>query len=125
MPVSPQFQDFILDMLAALQPTARRMFGGVGIMNNGTMFALLASDELYLRVDDQIRPRFEAEDCAPFGYNRAGRDVVIGSYYAVPARLYDNPEELVIWARNAIGAAERSGRKHKQKRNKSPSRRLS
>lgn len=36
--VSPQFQAFILDLLA---PLARRMFGGVGLFRNGVMFGLL------------------------------------------------------------------------------------
>ena len=42
--------------------------------------------------------RFEAAGCSPFGYNRADRDVVIASYYAVQPDLYDQPEELLTWA---------------------------
>lgn len=87
------------------------MFGGVGIMRDGLMFALLAGDAMYFRVDEQTRARFEAEGCAPFGYRRAGREVSIGSYYAVPERLYDEPDALVEWARDAIAAAHAVKRK--------------
>ena len=104
MAVGAEFRDFVLDLLAPLRPSARRMFGGVGIMRDGVMFALLSGDAMYLRVDERTRAKFEAEGCGPFSYQRAGREVSIGSYYAVPERLYDEPEALVEWAREAIGA---------------------
>jgi DNA transformation protein len=103
--VGAEFREFVLDLLAPLRPSARRMFGGVGIMRDGVMFALLSGDAMYLRVDERTRAKFEAEGCGPFRYQRAGREVSIGSYYAVPERLYDEPEALVEWAREAIGAA--------------------
>ena len=105
MAVGAEFREFVLDLLAPLRPSARRMFGGVGIMRDGVMFALLSGDAMYLRVDERTRAKFEAEGCGPFSYQRAGREVSIGSYYAVPERLYDEPEALVEWAREAIGAA--------------------
>jgi DNA transformation protein and related proteins len=111
MPVTPAFRDYVLDLLAPLRPTAKRMFGGFGVMLNGTMFALLTRDELYFRVDDTTRPRFDAAGCSPFGYNRAGRDVVIASYYAAPPDLYDQPEELLAWARQAADAAQRTAKR--------------
>ena len=113
MAVTPAFRDYVLDLLAPLHPTAKRMFGGVGIMRNGTMFALLSRDELYFRVDDTTRTRFEAAGCTPFGYNRAGRDVVIASYYAVPPDLYDQSEELLTWANEAAAAAQRRAKRQK------------
>ena len=111
MAVGAEFRDFVLDLLAPLCPRARRMFGGVGIMRDGVMFALLAGDAMYLRVDERTRVKFEAESCIPFSYQRAGREVSIGSYYAVPERLYDEPEALVEWGREAIGAAHAVTRK--------------
>jgi DNA transformation protein len=107
MAVSPGFRTFILDLLGPLQPSANRLFGGVGIMTGGTMFALLWRDELYLRVDDRTRERFLSAGCAPLDYKRAGRAVLMESYYAVPEGLYDQPDELVSWAREAIGVAQR------------------
>jgi DNA transformation protein len=105
MAVGAEFRDFVVDLLAPLQPSARRMFSGVGIMRDGVMFALLAGDTMYFRVDELTRAKFEAEGCGPFSYRRAGRVVAIGSYYAVPERLYDEPEALVEWAREAVAAS--------------------
>ena len=100
-----EFQAFILDLLAPLNPVARRMFSGSGLFRDGVMFGLLVRDSLYLRVDTRTRERFEAAGSAPFTYSRAGRMVSIESYFAVPDGLLDQPDELQDWARDAIGAA--------------------
>lgn len=103
--VTRQFQDFILDLLTPLDPAARRMFGGVGLFHSGVMFGLLVRDTFYLRVDDTTRAQFERAGSLPFSYDRGGRMVSIAAYYAVPEGLMDQPEELLQWARDAIGAA--------------------
>ena len=67
MASSAEFRDHVLDLLAPLGPvTARRMFGGFGIYLDGVMFALIADDILYLKVDDRTRPDYEAAGSAPF-----------------------------------------------------------
>ena len=101
----------MLDLLAPLRPSARRRFGGIGIMRDGVMFALLSGDAMYFRVGERTRVNFEAEGCEPFSYRRAGRDVSMDSYYAVPERLYDEPEALLEWAREAVAAAHAVKRK--------------
>ncbi|HSU05320.1 MAG TPA: TfoX/Sxy family protein [Acetobacteraceae bacterium] len=113
MPVGAEFQAFVLDLLGPLRPSARRMFGGVGIMRDGMMFALLSDDTMYFRVDERTRARFQEAGCDPFRYRRAGREVSIASYYAVPDALYDEPDVLLEWAREAVAAAQDKGRKRK------------
>jgi DNA transformation protein and related proteins len=89
--------------------TVRRMFGGAGIYADGTMFALVASGVIYLKTDEQNTPAFERERLAPFTYEtKDGRRGVM-SYRRMPDRLYDDPDELAIWARDALAAAHRSG----------------
>ncbi len=57
MAVSPEFRDYILEMLAPLGGvTARRMFSGAGLYRDGTIFGLIAGDILYFKVDDANRP---------------------------------------------------------------------
>ena len=60
-----------------------------------------------LKVDDATRLRFEAEGSKPFQYEARGRTVTVGSYWSLPERLYDDPEELAEWARAAIATAQR------------------
>ena len=56
-----EFVTHVVDMLEPLGPvSARRMFGGYGIFLDGMMFALVADDTLYLKVDDESRSEFAA-----------------------------------------------------------------
>jgi len=102
-------RDFLIDLFAHFGPvTIRRMFSGFGISANGTNFALALRGGLYLRADEQTIARFEAEGSTPFQYQTRAKTVTVGSYWQLPERLYDDPEELTGWARAALAAAERA-----------------
>jgi DNA transformation protein len=105
--VSP---DDIRELFSAFGPVEmRRLFGGAGIFADGTMFALIARGVIYLKTDTHNAPAFEREELEPFTYaTKAGRRGVM-SYRRMPDRLYDDPDELAVWARDALAAAGRSG----------------
>jgi DNA transformation protein and related proteins len=111
MSVSRGFQDFVLELLTALNPVARRMFSGVGLFHSGVMFGLLVRDTLYLRVDASTRPRFEQAGSRPFSYKRGDRDVSLGAYYEIPDGMLDQPDELLQWARDAVVVARAARRR--------------
>jgi DNA transformation protein and related proteins len=116
--------EFIQELFSAFGPVSvRRMFGGAGIFADGRMIGLISRDEIYLKADGDTAPAFEAEGMKPFTYGAKRRRVVM-SYWRMPERLFDDPEELARWARAAVGAAERSGRQRKKaaasKKSKSP-----
>jgi DNA transformation protein len=109
-------RDFLIDLFAEFGPvTIRRMFSGFGISADGTNFALALRSGLYFRADDETIPRFEAEGAKPFQYQTRTRTVTVASYWELPARLFDDPEELTIWARAALAAAERAALKKRPK----------
>ena len=102
-------RDFLIDLFAAFGPvTIRRMFSGYGISVDGTTFALALRGGLYFRVDAGTVPRFEAEGSEPFRYQTRGKTVTMASYWQLPARLFDDPDELSGWAKAALTAAERA-----------------
>jgi DNA transformation protein and related proteins len=73
------------------------------------MFALVARGVIYLKTDGDNAPAFEREALEPFTYaTKTGRRGVM-SYRRMPDRLYDDPEELAVWARAALAAAGRRG----------------
>ena len=105
-------RDFLLDLFSDFGPvTLRRMFSGFGISADGTNFALALRAGLYFRADEETIPQFEAEGSKPFSYQTRARTVTVGSYWQLPARLFDEPEELTQWARAALAAAQRSALK--------------
>ena len=102
-------RDFLIELFADFGPvTIRRMFSGFGISADGINFALALRGGLYFRADEQTIPRFEAEGSNPFSYQTRAKTVTVGSYWQLPERLYDDPEELTVWARAALAAAQRA-----------------
>jgi len=82
----------------------RPMFGGEGIYAGEIMIGLVFEDRLYLKAGDLNRADFLVENCEPFTYSQ-GRKIVSMSYYEVPDRLLDDPEEFGDWARKAQAVA--------------------
>ena len=84
------------------------MFSGAGIYCDGIIFALVLGDTLYFKVDDGNRAAYEAEGLEPFSYEARGRRVTVGAYWRVSERLFDEPEEMLAWARDARAAGRRA-----------------
>src|SRR6185437_2751520 len=117
MVASPDFADFLRDQLAPLgRITMRRMFGKTGVFCDGVMLGMVTDNTLYFRVDDQNRAIFaEAQDAPPLNYRKQGSTIDL-SFWRAPERLMDEPDELVDWARAALGAARRVAAKRKPRR---------
>jgi DNA transformation protein and related proteins len=112
-------RDFLIDLFADFGPvTVRRMFSGFGISADGTNFALALRSGLYFRTDEQSIPQFEAEGSKPFQYQTRAKTVTVNSYWELPARLFDDTEELSAWARTALAAAQRAALKKRPKARK-------
>ena len=108
MGVSEEYRQFVEDLFADLGPVSvRAMFGGAGIYHQGVMFAIIANESLYLKVDDGNRARLEAAGMAPFTYTAKGKTATM-SYWELPEALYDDPDAAAEWAREAFAAALRS-----------------
>ena len=115
-------RDFLIDLFSDFGPvTIRPMFSGFGISADGVNFALSLRAGLYFRADEQTIPRFEAEGSKPFQYQTSKRSVIVASYWQLPARLFDDTEELGEWARAALGAAQRAALKKRPKARKKAS----
>ncbi|MBO4228565.1 competence protein TfoX [Bradyrhizobium neotropicale] len=109
-------REFLIDLFADFGPvTIRRMFSGYGISADGTNFALSLRAGLYFRADEETIPRFEAEGSKPFQYQTSTRTVTVNSYWQLPARLFDDSEELAQWARAALAAAQRAALRKRPK----------
>ena len=104
--VSDGFRQFVLDQLEPVSGVVpRAMFGGVGLYADDVFFGIIAGDTLYLKVDDGNRADYEAAGMPPFmPYPKRSATM---QYYAVPIGVLENPDELLIWARKSIAAAER------------------
>jgi DNA transformation protein len=105
---SSEFVEFVLENLQPLGGvSARRMFGGWGIYKDGVMFALIAHETLYFKVDDGNRQAHEAAGLPQFTYTDKGKPIRM-PYREAPPEGFDDPEILCAWARDAHAAALRT-----------------
>ena len=123
MVASDGFAEFLRDQLAPLgRITMRRMFGKTGVFCDGFMLGMVRDNTLYFRVDDDNRAAFkEAKSFPPLDYQKKGGTIDL-SFWRAPERLFEEPDELVVWALAALAAArrvaakrERAARKRKSK----------
>src|SRR5580658_7177105 len=121
MVASDSFAEFLREQLAPLgRLTLRRMFGKTGVFCDGLMFGMVTDNTLYFRVDDDNRAVFkEAASFPPLNYEKQGQIIDL-AFWRAPERLFDEPDELVEWARAALSAARRVAAKTNRKSRRRP-----
>src|SRR5438128_355013 len=92
--------EYTMEYVESFGPIAvRRMFSGAGVFADGLMIALVIDGVIYLKADESFVPLFEREGLAPFSYKTRDGKRTLNSYWRMPERLYDEPDELAEWAR--------------------------
>ncbi|MDM4766703.1 TfoX/Sxy family protein [Pelomonas sp. SE-A7] len=117
---SPEFIAHCVELLQPLGPVrSRRMFGGHGLYLDDFFVAIVDEDQLFLKADELSRPRFEAEQCLPFSFEKTGTgEVVSMSYFRPPEEALESPALMQPWARLALDAALRAAQAKKPKARK-------
>jgi DNA transformation protein len=120
MVASDSFAEFLREQLAPLGGiTMRRMFGKTGVFCDGVMLGMVTENTLYFRVDEHNREILrEAEASPPLNYAKQGSTIDL-AFWRVPERLFDEPDELIVWARAALEAASRVAAKRTAPKRKS------
>src|ERR1700722_2896189 len=112
MVASDSFAEFLREQLAPFgHLTMRRMFGKTGVFCDGVMFGMVTDDTLFFRGDDENPEAFrEAASFTPINYAKQG-ELIDLAFWRVPERLFDEPDELIAWARAALAAGRRGAAK--------------
>ena len=101
--------EYIADLFASFGPVrVRRMFGALGLYSGEVFFGIISDGRIYLKTDDVTRPDYESEGCSYFTFELKSGDIAAMSYCEIPGRLYDDPDELALWARKSVDAALRA-----------------
>ena len=102
--------EHLAELLSVVGPVnVRCMFGGAGIFAEDLMIALTVDGVVFLKADEYSIPDFEREGLPPFRYQTKNGARTIASFWRMPERLYDEPDELARWAVLALEAAKRAG----------------
>jgi len=114
MALSSSFKSLMTEQLAPLGSVEiRPMFGGAAVRLDGNTFGLIDDDVLYFKVDATTLVKFEAEDMPPFTYQSKNGPMTMAGYRRAPDRLFDEPDEFLVWARAAIAVAQRTSKPKK------------
>ena len=110
------------DLFQSFGPISiRRFFGGEGIYAEEMMIGMVFDEKIFLRTDENTRKPFIAEGSTPFTFKkRSTGETVVTGWYAVPDRLYDEPEEFARWARIAFEVVMASATVQKKVARKNP-----
>ena len=116
MAVSAEYKEFIAELCAPAlgDVLIKPMFGGAGVYIGEAMFGLIAGETLYLKCDDATRAAFEQEGCKPFVFRTKGGGEATMSFWELPERLLDEPDDLPEWLLMAVEAATRALVKRKK-----------
>jgi DNA transformation protein and related proteins len=107
------FALYCCELLAGVGPcTARRMFGGYGISQDGLTLAIVADlgggEKLWLKADAETRGLFEAAGCERFSYEmtRGGKRALHSmNYYSAPEEAMESVQLMLQWARLSLDCA--------------------
>ena len=107
------FHDHILlDVFADIPGiTSKSMFGGWGFYKDGIIFAIIAENQLYFKVDDINLPNFEKLNSHPFLYQKDNNKQTTMPYWQLPESIWDDPHELKKWVDESVQASMRSKKK--------------
>ncbi|MFZ1871847.1 MAG: TfoX/Sxy family DNA transformation protein [Chania sp.] len=81
--------------------TTRSQFGGYGLLADGTMFAVIAEGELYLRATESLESTFRGRGMVNMTYLKRGAPVTM-RYYWVDESLWQESQELFALAWQAV-----------------------
>jgi DNA transformation protein and related proteins len=109
MPISASFLTFALEQLGAIMPvTHRKMFGGAGIYANGSIFAIIDDDAVFLKVDDALRAEFLAAGERVW---QPGGGQPMSGYVSVSADVLEDLDLMTPRVRKSLAVAQRAPQK--------------
>lgn len=102
---------FIIELTDLLTPLGavriKRMFGGFGVYVSELFMGIVYDGQLYLKVDEQTKPAFEARGLAPFTIEHRGRMMSM-AYHLAPEEALGSSIKMKPWATLALQAAQRA-----------------
>lgn len=107
--MADEFVNWCVELLSPLgRVRVRRMFGGHGLYVDELFIAIVMAERLYLKVDEETRPRFEAAGCERFVYTTAKGEHGALHYWSAPDEAMDAPDQMQPWGRWALASALRA-----------------
>ena len=102
MALTAGYRDYLAELLGPVGKfSTKRVFGLDGIMADGVLLGFVIDERIHFRTDEKTISAYRDGGGKPFSFAKANGERIVTSYYSLPEYLYDEPDELVRWARRA------------------------
>lgn len=109
MPADSGLLAWIEEAMAPLgRVTWRAMMGGATLYLDGTIFAIVADDQLWFKADAASDAFWDAADAPRFSYQMGEGRTGSMNYRRAPDTVYDDADAMREWAAPAIEAGARA-----------------
>jgi DNA transformation protein len=106
MALNEEFRNFVLDQLRGIDDfETKRMFGGLALIHQGSAFAKIKHEKVWLKVDDTNRGSFEKMDMPQYTYGKDNSRKL--NFYETPLDILEDRDKLKDWVQKSIEIAEK------------------
>ena len=104
MALNEDFKNFVLDQLQGLGDfETKRMFGWVALLLQGTAFAKIKHDKVWLKVNDSNRSDFDNLGMKQYTYGKDNSRKL--NFYETPVEIIEDRDKLKDWAKKSVEIA--------------------
>ncbi len=96
MPKDSSYMEYIVgDVLGHISGiTAKSMFGGWGIYQDGVIIGIIVDGELYLKATKELVEKYKKEGLYPFTYSKGDGKKYEMAYVSVPLDVLEDREKI-------------------------------
>lgn len=109
MPVCENYLTFIKEQLSEFGNfEIKKMFGGIGLFREGTMFGMIGNDTFRLKVDEANQDDYIEKGMKPYFNEKKKKGM---PYWEVPVEVIEDKIALKNWAQKAYEVALKAKKK--------------
>ena len=104
MALHEEFKNFVLDQLQGIGKfETKRMFGGLALLHQGSAFAKIKHDKVWLKVDESNIIDFEKHEMQQYTYGKDNSRKL--NFYETPIEIIEDRDKLKDWVKKSIEIA--------------------
>ena len=104
MALNEEFINFVLDQLLGIgEFESKRMFGGLALLYQGSAFAKIKHDKVWLKVDESNLSDFEEKGMKIYTYGKDNSRKL--NFYETPVEVIEDRDKLKDWVKKSVEIA--------------------
>ena len=104
MALNDEFKNFVLDQLQGIgEFETKRMFGGLELLQQGSAFAKIKHDKVWLKVDESNLEDFKEQGMKQYTYGKDNSRKL--NFYETPIDVIEDRDKLQEWVKKSIEIA--------------------